>query len=71
MVIAYALAVVSRARASKILLAGFDGYPSGDPRNQEMNEVLETYQVMDHALPLFAITPSKYKIHQNSIFSMI
>src|SRR5690606_21061348 len=36
-VLAYALAVAASGKARRILMAGFDGYLAGDPRNEEMN----------------------------------
>ena len=36
LVIGYALAVAVSGKANKIMLAGFDGYSPGDPRNSEL-----------------------------------
>lgn len=69
MVIAYALAIATSGQASKILLAGFDGYGADDPRNYEMDDLLSKYLQADQALPLQSITPSRYQIPQTSIYA--
>ena len=66
---AYALAVVTIAGASNIKLVGFDGYATDYLLEKEMNEVIETYEGLDKAVEITAITPTSYKIKQGSIFS--
>ncbi|SVE36507.1 uncharacterized protein METZ01_LOCUS489361, partial [marine metagenome] len=68
---AYALAVVTQAKANNILLVGFDGYDSNDPRQEEMNEVLATYSQLQNRLPLKSLTPTSYSIPQGSIFEPV
>ena len=46
LVVSYALAIASSGKAARILLAGFDGYPSDDPRRIEMDEVFELFQYL-------------------------
>lgn len=70
MVIAYALAIATSGRASRILLAGFDGYPGDDPRNSEMENLLKTYESNDASLTLIGITPTKYKFKKMSIYAL-
>ena len=41
LVASYALAIAASGKANRILLAGFDGYPSEDPRRVEMDEKRE------------------------------
>jgi len=65
---AYALAVVTQAKANKILLVGFDGFDSNDPRQEEMNEVFSTYNQLRNCLPIKSLTPTNYSIPQGSIF---
>jgi 4-hydroxy 2-oxovalerate aldolase len=65
---AYAIALATAAGAQRILMAGFDGYAAGDPRQEEMIEVLEQYQRVDTAIPIMAITPTTYPIMQRSIY---
>lgn len=71
LVIAYALAVATSGRSSRILLAGFDGYGGDDPRNTEMNKLLKLYLNSKESLPLFAITPTSYDICSKSIYGFI
>ncbi len=61
LVLAYALAIVSSGKASKIYLAGFDGYSTDDSRNDEVNDLLNKFKTARPDLELIAITPSKYK----------
>jgi len=70
MVIAYALAIATSGQANRILLAGFDGYGGDDPRNVEMENLLLTYEQTEKALPLIAVTATRYKIHQLSIYAL-
>lgn len=65
---AYAIALATAAGAERILMTGFDGYAAGDPRQEEMIEVLEQYQRVDKAIPIMAITPTTYPIMQRSIY---
>lgn len=65
---AYAIALATAAGAERILMTGFDGYAAGDPRQEEMIEVLEQYQRVDKAIQIMAITPTTYPIMQRSIY---
>lgn len=71
LVISYALAVVTSGKACRILLAGFDGYEADDPRNQEMNKLLQLYNQNKFAVPLMAVTPTRYEIMSRSIYGVI
>ena len=65
-VISYSLAISTSGEASRITLAGFDGYDSDiDPRNLRMNETFEVYNSMKESLKITSITPTKYKIKAN------
>ena len=68
---AYALAVITQANARKIMLAGFDGYDSNDPRQEEMNEVFTVYTRQQNCLPLKSLTPTNYPIPQGSVFEPV
>lgn len=68
-VAAYALALAEAGGASKILLAGFDGYPPSDARHQTMSRILKCYQSRPQAVPIFAVTPTPYEIAKHSIYS--
>ncbi len=71
LVLAYALAIASSGNAKRILLAGFDGYSSDDPRAAEMEVLLSKYQQTPNSVPLLAVTPSRYNIPVTSIYSML
>jgi len=69
LVFAYALGIATTGKADKIFLAGFDGFESDDPRTKEMIQVLATYESLDSAVPLVAITPTCYPIPSVSVYS--
>jgi 4-hydroxy 2-oxovalerate aldolase len=71
LVIAYALAIAASGKASRILLAGFDGYSADDPRMSEMDKLISIYQQTKDTPPLLTITPSRYKVPSTSVYSMI
>lgn len=70
MVIAYALAVATSGQVNEILMAGFDGYTADDPRNREMDRLLEAYQQHPQARALTAVTPSRFRLNQVSIYGL-
>ncbi|GAA4829710.1 aldolase catalytic domain-containing protein [Garicola koreensis] len=70
LVIGYALALATSGSAERILLAGFDGYGAGDPRDQEMQSLIEAYQAHADSLPLTAITPTHYGVHTESVYAL-
>jgi 4-hydroxy 2-oxovalerate aldolase len=67
-VAAYALCICISSQAERILLAGFDGFPSGDPRNSEMDEFFRDVQMIKPDLELISVTPTDYSIVQRSIY---
>jgi hypothetical protein len=50
-------------------MAGFDGYPPGDGRLDDMLDLLDAYGGAPSVLPLTAVTPTSYPIHQRSIYA--
>ncbi len=70
LVAAYALAVAASGEASRILLAGFDGYSADDPRTLEVNQMLEAYQRVPSAPELLAVTPTRYQVPCGSIYAL-
>lgn len=70
LVVAYALAISTSGHANRVLMAGFDGFGGDDPRSQEMQALFETYQRDDMALPLVAITPTRYSLHKESVYAL-
>ncbi len=70
MAAAYALAIANSGGATRIYMAGFDGYGPEDPRNLEMNEVLSRYQARTRAIELVSITPTRYEIPEDSVYRL-
>jgi 4-hydroxy 2-oxovalerate aldolase len=70
LVVAYALAMATSGKASRILLAGFDGFGADDPRTVEMVELLTTYQAAAGALAVVSITPTRYNIPSSSVYAL-
>lgn len=71
LVLAYALAVAASGKASRILLAGFDGYPAGDVRNTEVEKVLQDLEAAPGAPKVISVTPTRYKhLTQLSIYGL-
>ena len=70
LVAAYALAVATSGRATRILLSGFDGYGTDDPRTSEMQNLLSLYQAHDQAIDLISITPTKYQLPIRSVSTL-
>ena len=68
---AYALSVITIAKAREIFLVGFDGYSNEDFRQVEMNEVLSNYNELKEHVPIKAITPTNYNIPQGSVYEPI
>lgn len=68
-VIAYALSVICCGRSKEILLAGFDGYAMGSARNDEMNKIFHLFK-KEIDIPLCSVTPTVYKIPQQSIYAI-
>lgn len=69
-VTAYALAVVTSGKASRILLAGLDGFSADDPRQSEMEDLLVRYQHTPGSVPLLSITPTRYSISSESVYAI-
>jgi len=65
-----ALASVSCIRT--IILAGFDGYSPGDPRNREMENLFELFLQQFRYIDLFSVTPTCYNsIETKSIHGLL
>ena len=64
LVISYALATCISGKVSKIFMAGFDGYPDGDIRNGEIEEMLNSlYKSIPENFKesIISITPTNFK----------
>jgi len=70
MAAAYAMAIANSGGATRIYMAGFDGYGPEDPRNLEMNDVLSCYQGRPGAVELRAITPTRYEMPEDSVYRL-
>ena len=62
--------MVSSGKASRILLAGFDGYSADDPRRLETDMIFEKHQSVASAVPILAVTPTLYHIESTSIYAL-
>jgi 4-hydroxy 2-oxovalerate aldolase len=71
LVMTYAFALASSGQASVLYLAGFDGYPGEDQRNDEANRIIADYLKSARSTPLVAVTPSRYDVSQKSIYGEI
>ncbi|MDC1258263.1 aldolase catalytic domain-containing protein [Pelagibacteraceae bacterium] len=70
-VISYVLAIAISGNAKKIMLAGFDGYSSEDPRRLETDQLISLYNLLKKTKPtLTTITPSKYKLDSTSVYAL-
>lgn len=69
LVIAYALAIAASGEASRILLAGFDGYGADDPRTAEVNNLFSNFTQVQTTPQVVAITPTQYKIPVSSVYA--
>lgn len=69
---AYALALCVAGGARRVLLAGFDGFAAGDPRQQEMLELLALARpALERAgLTLAAATPTSYPVDQGELHAV-
>lgn len=70
LVVSYALAIASSGQASRISLAGFDGYGADDPRTKEMQQIFADYQLAPDALPVTSITPTSYSVPTISVYAL-
>lgn len=71
LVVAYVLAIATSGGGSRISLAGFDGFSADDPRNSEMERLLEVYLQHTAHLPLRSITPTRYRVPTISIYGLV
>jgi 4-hydroxy 2-oxovalerate aldolase len=48
---------------------GFDGYDKNDPRQQEMNGILELYNQDKARCDVVSLTPTTYSMSKGSIYA--
>lgn len=65
----YALALAAVGGASRVLLAGFDGFPHSDPRQEEMNGILEAFARLPGSPPVVALTRTSYRVEQSTLYA--
>ena len=70
LVLAYALAVATSGQAARTLMAGFDGYPAGDPRNEETAKILHAFTENRDAVRVLSITPTVHPMESGSIYAI-
>jgi 4-hydroxy 2-oxovalerate aldolase len=70
LVLSYSLAIATSGKASKIVLAGFDGYGADDPRRKEIDEVFRLYLECPDSVSLVSITPTRYEIPVISAYGL-
>nr|WP_321510715.1 aldolase catalytic domain-containing protein [uncultured Celeribacter sp.] len=69
LVLSYALALCAAGNATRVLMAGFDGYPPGDARNDETADILLKFNA-NSDLPLLAVTPTCHRLASASIYAL-
>ena len=60
--ITYALGICTSGNAEKIFLAGLDGYSLNNPKNFEVDEVLQSYKLQKESKKICSLTPTNYKV---------
>jgi 4-hydroxy 2-oxovalerate aldolase len=62
--------VATSGKASKILLAGFDGYREKDERNKIVNDIFLKYSESSKKTSIVSVTPSNYNLKKISIYAI-
>ena len=70
LVVAYALSFVTAGKASKIYLAGIDGFNGDDLRSAEMNQIFHSYFEESNSCEIVSITPTKNNIPSISLYAI-
>lgn len=65
----YAIAIAIRGGAEKISLVGFDGYESGNPRQEEMIQTIAAIK-KNFDIEMVSLTPTSYPVKQGSIYAI-
>ena len=68
--VVYALSIATSGNASRILLAGFDGYGFKDKRTKVVDELFHLYASFKDAKVITAITPTSYSVPSCSIYAL-
>jgi 4-hydroxy 2-oxovalerate aldolase len=65
----YAIALATVGGASKILLAGLDGFDHADPRQLSMSEMLTVAQSQPGTPTIVSLTPTTYPVIESSLYA--
>ena len=65
----YAIALATVGGASKVLLAGLDGFDHADPRQLSMCELLTIAQSQPRTPMIVALTPTTYPVVESSMYA--
>ena len=68
--VAYALSIATSGKASRILLAGFDGYGQKDRRTKIVNELFFSYSLNKKSKRIISITPTSYNFTTTSVYAL-
>ena len=71
LVMFYALAIAAAGKATRTLLAGFDGYTADDPRRIEIDHLINTYVNSIGTPPLWAVTPTRFNLSSTSVHALL
>ena len=68
--VAYALSIATSGKASRILLAGFDGYEQSDRRTKIVNDLFFSYSANKKSREIISITPTSYNFTSTSVYAI-
>lgn len=66
--VAYALCVLSRSGARRLLLCGFDGYQDDEKLHAQVNDIFLQFIQQNPQVEIAAVTPTSYHLPQRSIY---
>ena len=69
LVLCYVLSILSAGNASTISLVGIDGFSFDDPRQAEIQHVLDVYNKTPRKVSLTSLTPTKLTIPSKSVYA--
>ena len=67
----YILGALLESSVNSISVVGFDGYPHGDIRQQEMIDILKHYNSHPNSVNVISLTPTSYPISSSSVYAPI
>ena len=65
----YAIALAAAGGASRVLLAGLDGFDHADPRQLSMSELLAIAQSQPTTPTIVSLTPTTYPVAESSLYA--